>query len=110
MTKISFAIYLLVMAGVTYLVRMLPLVLVKKKIKNRFLVSFLHYIPYAVLSCMTIPACLYASGSLISAAVGTAAALYLAYRGKGLLTVACAACFAVFAADLLVKYVPIWLG
>ena len=51
-----FFLYLLVMAGVTYLIRMLPLVLCRKKIENRFIRSFLYYIPYAVLSAMTIPA------------------------------------------------------
>ena len=52
----NFFIYLLVMAGVTYLVRMLPMVLVKKKITNTFIRSFLYYVPYAVLSVMTVPA------------------------------------------------------
>ncbi|MBO5411276.1 MAG: AzlD domain-containing protein, partial [Clostridia bacterium] len=52
----NFGIYLLVCAGVTYLVRMLPMVLVKKEIKNRFILSFLYYMPYAVLSVMTVPA------------------------------------------------------
>ena len=56
MNKLPLFVCLAVMAGVTYLVRMLPLVLVKKKIQNRFLLSFLYYIPYAVLSVMTIPA------------------------------------------------------
>ena len=58
----AFLPYLLVMAGVTYLIRDLPLVLVRKKIKNRFLQSFLYYIPYTVLSAMTFPAILYATG------------------------------------------------
>ena len=52
----NFLVYLVVTAGTTYLVRMLPLVLMKGRIKNRFLLSFLHYIPYAVLSVMTVPA------------------------------------------------------
>ena len=53
----KFLLYLLVMAGVTYLVRMIPMVLIKEKIKNKFILSFLHYIPYTVLSVMTVPAC-----------------------------------------------------
>ena len=66
----KFLIYLLVMAGVTYLVRMIPMVLIKEKIKNKYVLSFLHYIPYTVLSVMTVPACFYATDSPITAAVG----------------------------------------
>lgn len=97
----SFYVYLLVTAGTTYLVRMLPLVLMKGKITNRFLLSFLHYIPYAVLSVMTIPAIFTATGSLTSAAAGFAVALLLAWKGRSLLTVAAAACAAVLAAELI---------
>ncbi|MGN0628203.1 MAG: AzlD domain-containing protein [Oscillospiraceae bacterium] len=105
MDNYSFFTYLAVCAGVTYLVRMLPLVLIKKKITNRFLLSFLHYIPYAVLSVMTVPACFYATGSVISAAVGFGAALFLAFNGKGLLPVAAGAAAAVFVTELLTEYV-----
>ena len=97
----SFYVYLLVTAGTTYLVRMLPLVLMKGRITNRFLLSFLHYIPYAVLSVMTIPAIFSATGSLTSAAAGFAVALLLAWKGRSLLTVAAAACAAVLAAELI---------
>lgn len=97
----SFYVYLLVTAGTTYLVRMLPLVLMKGRITNRFLLSFLHYIPYAVLSVMTIPAIFTATGSLTSAAAGFAVALLLAWKGRSLLTVAAAACAAVLAAELI---------
>lgn len=98
----TFWLYLLVTAGVTYLVRALPLVLMKGRIKNRFILSFLHYIPYAVLSAMTVPAIFSATGSPISAAAGFAVALWLAYREKGLLQVAAAACAAVLAVELLI--------
>lgn len=97
----SFFIYLIVTAGVTYLVRMLPLVLMKGRITNRFLLSFLHYIPYAVLSVMTIPAIFTATGDLRTAAAGFVTALWLAWKGRSLLTVAAAACAAVLAAELL---------
>ena len=97
----NFYIYLLVTAGTTYLVRMLPLVLMKGKIRSRFLLSFLHYIPYAVLSVMTVPAIFSATGDLRPAAAGFIVALVLAWRGKSLLTVAAAACAAVLAAELL---------
>ena len=96
----NFFVYLLVTAGTTYLVRMLPLVLMKGKIRSRFLLSFLHYIPYAVLSVMTIPASFSATDSVPTAAAGFAVAMVLAWRGKSLLTVAAAACAAVLAAEL----------
>lgn len=98
-----FFLYLLVMAGVTYLVRMLPLVLVKRKFKNRFLLSFLYYMPYAVLAVMTVPAVFEATGSLASAIVGFAVAVLLAYFGKSLVTVAAVSCVAVFLTDLILS-------
>ena len=97
----NFLVYLVVTAGTTYLVRMLPLVLMKGRIKNRFLLSFLHYIPYAVLSVMTVPAIFTATGDVRTAAAGFAVAMILAWREKSLLTVAAAACAAVLAAELL---------
>ena len=90
----NFYIYLLVMAGVTYLIRMLPLVLVKKKIQNKFILSFLHYIPYTVLSVMTIPAIFYSTSFKISAIIGFLAALIAAYFEKSLVKVAAFACVA----------------
>lgn len=101
MPDLKFWIYLLVTAGVTYLVRAVPLVLVKGKIRNRFVLSFLHYIPYAVLSVMTIPAIFYASGEPVSAIVGFLVAVLLAYREKSLVQVAAAACAAVLIVQLL---------
>lgn len=100
----AFLPYLAVMAGVTYLVRVIPLSLFRKKIQNRFVNSFLFYTPYAVLSAMTFPAILYATGNLWSGIAGLLAALLLAYKKKGLLTVACGACLAVFAVELLIRY------
>ena len=67
--------YLFVMAIVTYLIRAIPLVLVKHKIKNKFFNSFLYYIPYTVLAAMTIPAIFTATGSLISAIAGLVVAV-----------------------------------
>ncbi len=93
------------MAGITYLIRMLPLVLFKKKITNRFVLSFLYYVPYAVLSVMTIPAIFYATESPISAAVGFFAALIFAYMEKSLLTVAAVGCAAVFVTETIMKLV-----
>lgn len=91
--------YLLVMAVVTYLIRVLPLVLVKRKIKNRFFNSVLYYIPYTVLSAMTIPAIFYATSSLYSAVAGLVAALVLAFRRRSLIVVAIGACLAVLIAE-----------
>lgn len=101
MPDLKFLQYLLVTAGVTYLVRAVPLVLVKGKIKNRFILSFLHYIPYAVLSVMTIPAIFYATGEPISAIAGFVVAMVLAYREKSLVQVAAAACAAVLTVQLI---------
>lgn len=91
----------LVMAGVTYLLRMLPLALVKGKIRNPFIRSFLAYVPYAVLAAMTFPDILSSTASLLSAAVGLAAALVLSCRGKSLIVVALGASGAVWAAERL---------
>lgn len=101
-----FLVYLAVMAGVTYLVRMLPLVLIRKKITNRFLLSFLYYMPFAVLTVMTVPACFYATGNMVTAICGFVVALILAYFGKSLLLVASAAVVAALASN----YVLLWLG
>ena len=104
MEPIKFFAYLLVMAGVTYLVRMLPMVLVRKNIKNTFVRSFLYYVPYAVLSVMTIPAIFYSTSYLVSAIVGFAVALVLSYFNRSLLTVAASACGAVLVVELVITY------
>lgn len=99
----DFFLYLAVMAGVTYLVRMLPMVLIRRKIRNRFLLSFLYYIPYAVLTVMTIPAIFYAVGSWYAAAAGFAVAVVLSLCNQSLLKVAAFSSLAVLAAELLEK-------
>lgn len=96
----STLIYIAVMAGVTYLIRMIPFTIFRKKITSPFFRSFLHYIPYAVLSAMTIPAIFSSTGSLPTAIAGTAAAVVLAYLGKPLILVALAASAAALAAGL----------
>ena len=92
-------LYTFVMAAVTYLIRMLPFVVFRKPIKNRFVKSFLYYVPYAVLGAMTFPAILYSTASLTSAAVGLVVSVILAWFGRGLLTVAVSACVAVYLAE-----------
>lgn len=99
----NYAIYLFVMAGITYLIRMVPLVLVKKKIKNKYVLSFLYYIPYAVLSIMTFPAIFYSTSSIISAIAGTVTALILAYKNRSMVLVAAFSSLAVFITELLIK-------
>jgi len=105
MDFMTFLPYLIVMAGVTYLVRAIPFVLINKKIENKFINSFLYYIPYTVLSAMTFPAILYATGSIISAAAGMITAIILAYRNKGLVVVAIGACVTVFVVEMILTMI-----
>ncbi|MBO4474753.1 MAG: AzlD domain-containing protein [Clostridiales bacterium] len=99
-----FFLYLVVMAGVTYLIRMLPLLLCREKIKSRFIRSLLYYIPYAVLSAMTIPAIFYSTGYLLSASLGLAVAVVLSLLEKKLLTVAVGACSTVIIVECVIRY------
>lgn len=92
----SIAIYIAVMALVTYIIRMLPLTLFRRKIKSQFFKSLLYYIPYAVLSAMTIPAIFYSTGSIATAACGTVAAVILAYFDLPLIVVALSAAATAF--------------
>ena len=87
----SIALYIGVMALVTYMVRVVPFTVFRKKIRSRFLKSFLYYIPYAILSAMTIPAIFYSTGNILTAAVGTVIAAVLAYFDLPLIVVALAA-------------------
>ena len=93
-------LYILVMAGVTYLIRVLPLTLIRKEIKNTYIRSFLYYVPYVTLSVMTFPAILTATASVWSAVIALVIAIFLAYRGKSLFVVSLAACPAVFLTEL----------
>ena len=90
-----------VMALVTYLVRMLPMVIFRKKITNVRVKSFLYYVPYAVLSAMTFPAIFSSTGTYPSVIAGCGVAVFLAYKGKGLLTVAVGAAAAVFIVQMI---------
>ena len=80
MKTTQFWIYLLLLAGSTYLIRAIPFALARKKIDNVFIKSFLYYIPYAVLTAMTLPAIFYATRSIASAAIGLIVALIFAYK------------------------------
>ena len=90
------AIMILVMAGVTYLIRMIPFAFFRHKIKSTYLKSVLFYIPYAVLSAMTFPYIFYCTGNIYTAIIGTAVAIGVAVCKRSLLTVAICACLAVF--------------
>lgn len=93
-------LYILVMAGVTYLIRVLPLTLIRKEIKNTYIRSFLYYVPYVTLSVITFPAILTATASVWSAVTALVIAIFLAYKGKSLFIVSLAACTAVFLTEL----------
>ena len=95
---------ILTMALVTYLVRMLPLAAIRRKITSPFVLSFLYYVPYAVLTAMTIPGIFFSTGSVITACVGFAAALIAALFNRGLLRVALSACGGVLAAELVMQF------
>ena len=97
----TIALYIVVMAGVTYLIRMLPFAFFSKKIESPFLKSLLYYMPYAVLSAMTIPAIFFSTGNIVTAVIGTAVALVLAYFDLPLIVVALSAAGIVFAAGLI---------
>lgn len=96
-------LYIAVMAGVTYLIRMLPLAIFKTRINSRFLRSFLYYVPYAVLGAMTFPAILFSTSTLPSAIVGFLVALVLAFFERSLLTVALSACGAVLLTEWVMR-------
>lgn len=94
-------IYILIMAVVTYLIRLLPLTLIRKEIKSTYIKSFLYYVPYVTLAAMTFPAILSATANVWSATVGFIVALILAYRGKSLIQVSLLACVSVFIIELI---------
>lgn len=93
-------IYLLIMAVVTYLIRMLPLTLIRKEIKNKTVRSFLYYVPYVTLAVMTFPAIISATGNRWTGIAGFVTALVMAYKGQGLFKVSVTACVVVFLLEL----------
>ena len=98
--KPNIYVYILVMAGVTYLIRMLPLTLIRKEIKSTYIKSFLYYVPYVTLAAMTFPAILHATQSPISGALALVVGVVAAWCGAGLLPVAVLCCAVVFIAEL----------
>ena len=98
----TFLAYLFVMAGSTYLIRVISFILESRKVTNKYMRSFLFYIPYAVLAAMTVPAAFYATRSVISAVAGITAAALVALKTKSLIVVASVACITVFLVELIV--------
>lgn len=94
-------IAVILMAIVTYIPRVLPIVIFRKEIKSRYIKSFLHYVPYAVLGALTFPDIFYSTGNVATAICGTVAALILAYKEKSLMVVAMGAILSVFIAGLI---------
>ena len=94
-------LYILVSAGVSYLIRVTPLVLIRREITNRTLRSFLYYVPYVTLAVMTFPAILSETGSIWSAWAALATGIILAWTGKSLLQVSVSACLVVFVWELI---------
>ena len=92
-------VYIAVMAAVSYAIRVLPLTLIRKPIKNQFIQSFLYYVPYVCLTAMTFPAILSSTASVISGAAALAVAILLAYRGKSLIVVALSSSAAVLVVE-----------
>lgn len=96
---------MLIMAVITYLIRMLPLVFSKKEIKNQFVRSFLYYVPYACLAAMIFPAVLSSTAFLVSAIIGFIVAIVLAYFEKSMIVVAAFTCLAVLVTEMIIKFV-----
>ncbi len=96
-------VYIAVMALTTYLIRMIPLVFFRKEIKNRFIRSFLSYVPCACLTAMTFPAILYSTNAVLSGVIALAVALIAALCKRSLVTVAALSCAAVFVTEWIIR-------
>ena len=93
--------YLAVIVVVTYLIRAIPFTLFSKKVENIRVKSFLYYIPYTVLSAMTVPAVFHATGSIISGVIGFGVAVLVSLKVKSLIVVALCSCAAVYIAEII---------
>ena len=100
-TNLKMTLLVLTMAGITYLIRMLPLTFFKKKIKSRYIQSVLYYVPYTVLSAMTFPYILYSTGNFYTALIGTVVAIIAALTKRSLIVVALLSCLAVLVSGFL---------
>ncbi len=98
----EFFVYLLIMAGSTYLIRVIPFIIIHKKITNKYINSFLYYIPYTVLTAMTFPVSLYATGHIISAVLGLICSCFVSLKGKSLTIVALVSSGVVLVCEVLI--------
>ena len=99
-------IYILVSFLVTYLIRVLPLTLIRKEITNTFIKSFLYYVPYVTLAAMTFPAMMDATNSPFAGAIAFVFAIILAWKGASLFTVSVLACLIVFVTEFIIPFIP----
>ena len=99
MTDIT--IYILIMAATTYVIRMLPIVLLRRPIKNRYIRSFLYYMPYVTLAVMTFPAIMDATDNPVAGLLAMAAGIIAAWFKVGLLPVAVICSAVVFVVQLI---------
>lgn len=97
----SIAIYILIMSAVTIAIRIVPLTLIRREIKNRFIRSFLYYVPYVTLAVMTFPAITEATQTPISGALALIIGIALAWYGLSLFKVSAACCIVVFLTELI---------
>lgn len=95
-------IYILIMALVTFLIRALPMTLIRKPIKNEFIKSFLYYVPYVTLAVMTFPAIIECSNSPLAGGLALIIGIIAAYKNASLIKVALIACVVVFIVELIV--------
>ena len=102
----QFLVYLAIMVGVTYLLRLFPMLFIRKPIKNRFIRSLLYYVPYSVLAVMTVPAIFYISENVITGIITAVFAVALAYLGNSLITVAAGSAAVVLICELVIR----WIG
>jgi branched-subunit amino acid transport protein len=105
MNNSVFFIYLLIVALTTYLIRAIPFSLITKKVSNKYVKSFLYYIPYTVLAAMTIPAALYVTGSIYSSIAGLLVALIVAIKKSNLTLVALAACVGSLIVEIIMLFI-----
>lgn len=98
-------IYMLIMAAVTYLIRVLPLTLIRKDITNTFIKSFLYYVPYVTLAAMTFPAMMDATVYPAAGAIAFVFAIILAWKGASLFAVSVLACISVFVIEFILPLI-----
>ena len=99
--KTNVYVYIFIMFAVTYLIRVLPLTLIRKPIKNRFIRSFLYYVPYVTLAVMTFPDIIQSTSTPVSGLLALLSGIALAWSGRSLLTVAVISCTVVFVSEMI---------